>query len=150
VSTKRKRKRFQRSRAWQRVMLTFPPSVSRLSRHCGILNISQLHRPPRPVMGRALLLLFTEYSLYKTLGVSRLSVQTNLTVSSNLRYYVQKQVQLLRLLSMKTFIAFLQFLYKVFAVIFCYLISSALLMSLYYHFICALSIFFLYGYRLLH
>jgi hypothetical protein len=30
-----------------------PPSMSRLSRQCGIVNISQLHRPPRPVMGIA-------------------------------------------------------------------------------------------------
>jgi hypothetical protein len=31
------------------------PSVSILSRHCGILNISQTYRPPRPVTGIALL-----------------------------------------------------------------------------------------------
>jgi hypothetical protein len=30
-------------------------SVSRLSRQCEILNISQPYRPPRPVMGIALL-----------------------------------------------------------------------------------------------
>jgi hypothetical protein len=30
-------------------------TVSRLSRQCGILNISQPYRPPRPVMGIALL-----------------------------------------------------------------------------------------------
>jgi hypothetical protein len=35
-----------------------PPSVSRFSRHCGILNISQPYRPPWPITGVALLLFF--------------------------------------------------------------------------------------------
>jgi hypothetical protein len=33
------------------------PSVSRLSRQCGIFNISQPYRPPRPVAGIALLVI---------------------------------------------------------------------------------------------
>jgi hypothetical protein len=34
-------------------LTTLPLSVSQLSRQCEILNISQLYRPPRPVMGIA-------------------------------------------------------------------------------------------------
>jgi hypothetical protein len=40
-------------------LTTLPPSVSRLSRQCGILNISQTYRPPLPVTGIALLFFFS-------------------------------------------------------------------------------------------
>jgi hypothetical protein len=36
-------------------LTTQPPSVSRLSRQCGIFNISQPHTSPRPVKGISLL-----------------------------------------------------------------------------------------------
>jgi hypothetical protein len=43
-------------------LTNLPPSVSGLPRQCGILNISQFCRPPRPVTGIALL--FTFYIEY--------------------------------------------------------------------------------------
>jgi hypothetical protein len=44
--------------------------VSRLSRQCGILNISQPYRPPRPVKGIALLFFFRELTLLQRADIS--------------------------------------------------------------------------------
>jgi hypothetical protein len=74
--------------------------------------------------------------------MSHLSLQTKLeTVSSNLHYYVRKQVQLLSPLSMNKCIVLLLLLNKDSTIIFCYFFSSALLTSLNFPFICVLTFF---------
>jgi hypothetical protein len=58
MSTISRKAMFLRTRGCRRVrMTTPPPSVSRMCRQCGILNMSQPYRPPRPVTGIALLLI---------------------------------------------------------------------------------------------
>jgi hypothetical protein len=52
---------------WCVGLITLPSYMSWLSRHCGILNISQPCKPPRPVTGIALLFLFF-FQLGKFIG----------------------------------------------------------------------------------
>jgi hypothetical protein len=47
-------------------LTALPPFVSRLSRQCEILNISQPYRPPQPVTGVALLFGDGVYFLWGT------------------------------------------------------------------------------------
>jgi hypothetical protein len=82
--------------------------------------------------------------------MSHLSVhKENRQFFSNLPYYVQKQVELLSLLTMNKRIIFLLFLNKYSTVIFLYIFSSALLISLNFPFISVLSFCFS-GYLLFH
>jgi hypothetical protein len=57
----------------RRVRLTFlPPSVIRLSRYCGTLNVSQPYRPPWPVTGIALHSFFFTMKVIPPFAVSRI------------------------------------------------------------------------------
>jgi hypothetical protein len=57
---------------YRQVRLTIsPPSMSRFSRQCGILNISKLYRPQRPVTGIALVLFLKDSTpVFKHAGIT--------------------------------------------------------------------------------
>jgi hypothetical protein len=58
---------------WCVGLTTLPSSISRLFRKCGILNISQTYRPPRPVTGITLLYFTFLYSFDLLPTISQLS-----------------------------------------------------------------------------
>jgi hypothetical protein len=61
-------------------LTTLPPSVRRLSRQCGILNISQTYRPPRSVTGIALLYFYIDTDLWEGFVMDAVDMDANIII----------------------------------------------------------------------
>jgi hypothetical protein len=68
-------------------LTTSPPSMSRLSRKCGSLNISQPYGPPRSVTGIALLFTFLLRILNTVSGAVCVSIQGPTTLGCSVKLF---------------------------------------------------------------
>jgi hypothetical protein len=69
-----------------------PPCVSRFSRQCEVLNISQTYRPPRPVAGIALLFFTFNYFIFLILWMLKLKGKIYHIWIYVIGRYLQKQL----------------------------------------------------------